>query len=138
MTTQNVPEGPLFGLYLPQLRMDFSIIEERTLAAERAGFDSAWFMDHLSAPARPDTDTLEGWTLAAAIAARTSNIHLGHLVLCDAFRHPSLLAKMAATLDVISGGRLELGLGWGSVEPELASYGFGVARAPERAARLTE
>ena len=88
---------------------------ERTLAAEAAGFDSVWLMDHLVAPAAPEHDTFEGWTLAAALAVRTSTIRIGHLVTCDPFRHPAVLAKMAATVDVLSDGRLELGLGWGSV-----------------------
>ena len=111
--------GPWFGLYLPQLRMSFDRVLERTLAAEAAGFDSVWLMDHLTAPAAPEVDTLEGWTVASALAARTSKIRIGHLVLCDPFRHAVLLAKMAATLDVISGGRLDLGIGWGSVPAEL-------------------
>jgi alkanesulfonate monooxygenase SsuD/methylene tetrahydromethanopterin reductase-like flavin-dependent oxidoreductase (luciferase family) len=127
-----------FGVFLPQLRMSFDTILERTLAAEAAGFDSAWLMDHLAAPAAPEWDTLEGWTLAAGLATRTSRIRLGHLVTCDPFRHPAVLAKMAATLDVLSGGRLELGLGWGSVDAELRTFGFDAGPAPERAARLRE
>src|SRR5437764_882250 len=91
-----MPEGPLFGIFLPQLRMPFSIIEARVRTAEEAGFDSAWFMDHLAPPAAREHDTLEAWTLASAIAARTISIRLGHLVLCNPFRHPALLAKMAA------------------------------------------
>src|SRR5215211_2789369 len=118
--------------------MSFDTILERTLAAEAAGFDSVWLMDHLAAPAAPEWDTLEGWTLAAALAARTSRIRLGHLVTCDPFRHPAVLAKMAATVDVLSDGRLELGLGWGSVERELETYGFGPADPAERAARMRE
>src|SRR5947199_412559 len=85
--------------------MSFDTILERTLAAEAAGFDSVWLMDHLAAPAAPEWDTLEGWTLAAGLATRTSRIRLGHLVTCDPFRHPAVLAKMAATLDVLSDGR---------------------------------
>ncbi len=130
--------GPLFGLFMPQLRMDFSTIEERARTAEDVGFHSVWLMDHMAAPAAPEWDTLEGWTTASALAARTSTIRLGHLVLCNPFRHPALLAKMAATLDVISGGRLELGLGWGSVDSELESYGFGVEPKAARASRLAE
>ena len=133
-----MPGGPLFGIFLPQLRMPFSTIETRVRAAEEAGFDSAWFMDHLAPPAAREHDTLEAWTLASAIAARTIWIRLGHLVLCDPFRHPALLAKMAATLDVISEGRLELGIGWGSVEAELASFGFGPEAPAVRAAKLDE
>jgi alkanesulfonate monooxygenase SsuD/methylene tetrahydromethanopterin reductase-like flavin-dependent oxidoreductase (luciferase family) len=127
-----------FGLFLPQLRMSFDTILERTLAAEAAGFDSVWLMDHLAAPAAPEWDTLEGWTLAAGLATRTSRIRLGHLVTADPFRHPAVLAKMAATLDVLSDGRLELGLGWGSVDAELRTFGIDAGPAPERAARLRE
>jgi alkanesulfonate monooxygenase SsuD/methylene tetrahydromethanopterin reductase-like flavin-dependent oxidoreductase (luciferase family) len=129
---------PWFGLYLPQLRMPFATILERTLAAEAAGFDSVWLMDHLAAPAARESDTFEGWTLAAALAARTTTIRIGHLVTCDPFRHPALLAKMAATVDAVSDGRLELGVGWGSVEAELAAFGIGEGTPRERAARLDE
>ena len=127
-----------FGLFLPQLRMSFDTILERALAAEAAGFDSVWLMDHLAAPAAPEWDTLEGWTLAAGLATRTSRIRLGHLVTCDPFRHPAVLAKMAATVDVLSDGRLELGLGWGSVDAELRTFGIDAGPAAERAARLRE
>jgi alkanesulfonate monooxygenase SsuD/methylene tetrahydromethanopterin reductase-like flavin-dependent oxidoreductase (luciferase family) len=127
-----------FGLFLPQLRMSFGTILERTLAAEAAGFDSVWLMDHLAAPAAPEWDTLEGWTLAAGLATRTTRIRLGHLVTADPFRHPAVLAKMAATLDVLSDGRLELGLGWGSVDAELRTFGIHAGSAPERAGRLRE
>jgi alkanesulfonate monooxygenase SsuD/methylene tetrahydromethanopterin reductase-like flavin-dependent oxidoreductase (luciferase family) len=130
--------GVWFGVFLPQLRMSFDTILERTLAAEAAGFDSVWLMDHLAAPAAPEWDTLEGWTLAAGLATRTSRVRLGHMVTCDPFRHPAVLAKMAATLDVLSGGRLELGLGWGSVDVELRAFGIHAGPASERAARLRE
>jgi alkanesulfonate monooxygenase SsuD/methylene tetrahydromethanopterin reductase-like flavin-dependent oxidoreductase (luciferase family) len=126
------------GLYLPQLRMEFSTIEERVFMAESLGFDSVWFMDHLAAPALPEADTLEAWTTAAALARRTSRIRLGHLTLANAFRHPALLAKMAVTLDVVSEGRLDLGLGWGSVEEELRRYSFPVESNKARATRLAE
>ena len=118
--------------------MSFATILERTLAAEAAGFDSVWLMDHLAAPAAPEHDTFEGWTLAAALAVRTTTIRIGHLVTCDPFRHPAVLAKMAATVDVLSDGRLELGLGWGSVERELETYGIGAGPPTARAARMRE
>ena len=130
--------GPHVGLFMPQLRMTFATIEERVRAAEAAGFHSAWFMDHMAAPLNREWDTFEAWTVTSALAMRTETIRLGHLVLCDAFRHPVLLAKMAATLDVISGGRLELGIGWGSVPDELPDYGFGTDGAPVRAEKLGE
>lgn len=118
--------------------MSWDRLRERTLVAERAGFESVWFMDHFAAPAAPDVDTLEGWTVASAIATLTSTIRIGHLVLCDPFRHPALLAKMAATLDVISRGRLELGLGWGSVPAELDTFGFGADTPRVRAEKMRE
>ena len=127
-----------FGLFLPQMRMTFDAILERVLVAEAAGFDSVWLMDHLAPPAALDHDSLEGWTLAAALAARTSRIRIGHLVTCDPFRHPAVLAKMVATVDVVSGGRVELGIGWGSVPAELRTFGIGERPARERAARLRE
>ena len=126
------------GLFLPQLRMDFPTIEARVRLADELGFHSVWFMDHLTPPAGPGYDCFEGWTLASALARVTERIHLGHLVLCDAFRHPALLAKMAATLDVITEGRLELGLGWGSVPAEIGRFGFGEATNRQRAGRLDE
>ena len=142
MTTRDVTTRrvttPWFGLFLPQLRMDFATILERTLVAEAAGFDSVWLMDHLAAPAATEHDTLEGWTLAAALAARTTTIRIGHLVTCDPFRHPALLAKMAATVDVMSNGRLELGIGWGSVPTELEMFGIGTGSPRTRANRLGE
>jgi alkanesulfonate monooxygenase SsuD/methylene tetrahydromethanopterin reductase-like flavin-dependent oxidoreductase (luciferase family) len=128
----------VFGVFLPQLRMSFATIEAKVRVAEELGYHSVWLMDHLAAPAAPEHDTLEGWTLAAALAARTTSIRLGHLVSANPFRHPALLAKMAATVDVISEGRLELGLGWGSVEEELVAYGYGAAPSRVRAAELGE
>ena len=128
----------MFGVFLPQLRMSFATIEAKARSAEELGYHSVWLMDHLAAPAAPEHDTLEGWTLAAALAARTSTVRLGHLVTANPFRHPALLAKMAATVDVVSGGRLELGLGWGSLEDELLTFGIGVAPPPMRAAQLGE
>ncbi|HET6951599.1 MAG TPA: LLM class flavin-dependent oxidoreductase [Acidimicrobiales bacterium] len=128
----------LAGLYLPQVRMDLATIEARVHAAEEAGFHSVWFMDHLAPPAARGLDMLDAWTVATAVALRTEAIHVGHLVLCSEFRHPALLAKQAASLDVVSGGRLELGLGWGSVAAELADYGFTTAPPAVRSRRLAE
>ena len=118
--------------------MEWDTILERVLVAEEAGFDGVWLMDHLAPPAAPGHDTFEAWTLAAALAARTTTIRLGHLVLCAPFRHPAVLAKEVATVDAISGGRVDLGLGWGSVPDELRRYGIGEEPSRVRAARLRE
>jgi alkanesulfonate monooxygenase SsuD/methylene tetrahydromethanopterin reductase-like flavin-dependent oxidoreductase (luciferase family) len=118
--------------------MSYGTIEEKVRLAEGLGFHSVWFMDHLAPPAQLDADTFEAMTLVAALAARTTKIRLGHLVLNGLLRHPAQLAKEAATIDVISGGRLELGLGWGSVPQELTTYGYRRDTPVERVRRLVE
>jgi len=131
-------KGPWFGLFLPQIRMKFDVILARAQAAEAVGFDSVWLIDHLATPMGPKLDLLEAWTTAAALAVRTESIRIGHMVTCDPFRHPALLAKMVATVDVLSDGRLDLGIGWGSVEAELRRFGIGDHPPAVRAARLRE
>jgi probable F420-dependent oxidoreductase len=95
-------------------------------AAEGAGLDSVWLADHLLAQ-MPD-GTVHGmhdaWTLLSAVAAVTTRVELGPLVLCNSFRDPGVVAKMAATLDEVSGGRLVLGLGAGWHDPEYEAFGF--------------
>ena len=127
-----------FGFFLPQVRLPWLEIHARARCAESLGYHSFWLMDHLAAPAAEESDCLEAWTLATALAARTDRIRIGHLVLCNSFRHPALLAKMAATLDCVSAGRLELGLGWGSQPGELSAFGIGDEPPALRAARLRE
>jgi len=127
-----------FGVYVPQFKTDVASMVGLATSAEAASFDSFWVMDHLLTPGAPPCDTLESWTLLTAIACATDRIRLGHLVGCAPFRHPSLLAKMAATFDQVSHGRLELGLGWGSVESELTAYGFEAGSRRERSRALGE
>ena len=129
---------PEFGVYLPQVALDGPAVLERARVAEETGLDSLWFYDHLYSPGQPDRPSLEAWTLASWVLARTERLGVGHLVLCNNFRHPALLAKMAATLDVLSGGRVELGLGSGSVEGEHLEAGLPWGTAAERAERLDE
>lgn len=97
---------------------------ERWRLFERLGFDSAWDCDHLLQPSRPDGPYLEAWTLLAALAAVTERIRIGVLVSSNTFRHPALLAKEIVTVDHVSGGRLEVGLGAGWYEPEHRMFGF--------------
>ena len=127
-----------FWLYLPQMRMSFATIMERAKAAEEAGFDGVALMDHMAPPALPSADMYDAITTAAAIAATTRRLRIGHLVLCSSFRHPCLLAKEVVSLDHLSGGRFELGLGWGSVPDEHSRFGFPAEDAATRAARLEE
>jgi alkanesulfonate monooxygenase SsuD/methylene tetrahydromethanopterin reductase-like flavin-dependent oxidoreductase (luciferase family) len=127
-----------FGVYLPQVGVDFDLLLDRAIACERLGYDSFWLYDHLGAPGQPSRGSLEAWTVATALLARTSVLRVGHLVLCNNFRHPALLARMATTLDVISGGRLELGIGSGSIESEHRAAGLPWGSARERGDRLGE
>src|SRR6266516_3816166 len=105
--------------------------------AEAIGLDSLWVCDHfLSGPAgRPAEAIHEGWTIVAALAASTTTIELGQLVMCVSFRSPALLAKMAVTADGVSGGRLVLGLGAGWYDPEYLAFGL---PADHRVARFEE
>ena len=94
--------------------------------AEEVGFDSLWVPDHLlfRFPDQPPTGAWEGWSLLAAVAASTQRVEVGTLVTCTGFRNSALLAKMADTVDEVSGGRLVLGLGAGWHEPEFAAFGL--------------
>ncbi len=127
-----------FGVYVPQLVLSFDDILERARRCERLGFDRFWLYDHLHGPGLPDTPSLEGWTLATALLARTERLRVGHLVLCNNFRHPAVLARMATTLDIISGGRLEFGLGSGSDPREHLEAGLPYGTYAQRSARLGE
>jgi len=105
---------------------------------EELGFDSAWDCDHYVQPSRPHGPYFEGWTLLAGLAAVTSRIRIGVLVSCNTFRHPALLAKEAVTVDHISNGRLELGLGAGWYEPEHAMFGIPFPTPAELVGRFEE
>jgi alkanesulfonate monooxygenase SsuD/methylene tetrahydromethanopterin reductase-like flavin-dependent oxidoreductase (luciferase family) len=127
-----------FHLFLPQMRMPLDAIVDRALAAESAGFEGIALMDHLAPPMAAHHDMWEAMTAATWLLARTQSLVVGHLVLCDPLRHPAVLARQAATLDHASGGRFELGIGWGSVPDELDTFGVGAAPPRERVARLGE
>ena len=94
--------------------------------AEQLGFDSIWLYDHLlyRPEGRSTIGIWECWTMLSALAEATSRIELGTLVLCNSFRNPAILAKMAVTLDDVSGGRLTLGIGAGWNEPEYKAFGL--------------
>ncbi len=127
-----------FHLFLPQMRMPVDAVVDRARAAEAAGFEGLALMDHLAPPLATEHDMWEAMTLATWLLARTRSLVVGHLVLCDALRHPAVLARQATSLDHASGGRFELGIGWGSVPDELVTFGVGASTPRERVARLGE
>jgi alkanesulfonate monooxygenase SsuD/methylene tetrahydromethanopterin reductase-like flavin-dependent oxidoreductase (luciferase family) len=110
---------------------------ERWRTYEALGFDSIWLCDHFTA-ARNDAPLFEPWTALAALATVTTQVHFGTVVSCAAFRHSALLAKQATTIDHISNGRLEIGLGAGWWEEEHVRWGFPFLEPPERIARFRE
>ena len=106
---------------------------------EALGFESIWLFDHFHTVPRPSLEiTFEAFTTLAALAAQTQRVRLGHVVLCAAYRNPALMTKMISTLDAISGGRMELGLGAGWKRDEWRAYGYGFPDAPERLAILKD
>ncbi|MGH7821031.1 MAG: LLM class flavin-dependent oxidoreductase, partial [Candidatus Binatia bacterium] len=126
------------GVYLPQVGLAWEELRARVAECDRLGIDSVWLMDHLYPPALPKIPSFEAWTAATALAAATERVRIGHLVLANGFRHPALLAKMAITLDHVSGGRFDLGIGSGSYAPEFAQFGIEFPGGRERAERLGE
>ncbi|MCV7259966.1 LLM class flavin-dependent oxidoreductase [Mycobacterium shimoidei] len=112
-------------LFLPQVRLAVADIVDRARHAEASGFDGIAFIDHLEAPGLPDENIWEAMAVATWVAAKTQRLRIGHLVLCDAFRHPAVLAKQAVTLSAASEGRFDLGLGSGSWPAEFTKFDVG-------------
>ncbi len=99
---------------------------ELATQAESLGFESLWVFDHFhTVPDPTDEITFESFSVLSALAMATQRVRLGHMVVCTAFRNPGLTAKLASTIDVISGGRFELGIGAGWKEDEWLAYGYG-------------
>lgn len=116
--------------------IDFEMIKSVALLCESLGFEKLWVADHLILG--NESRILESWTVMSCLAATTSRIRIGSKVLCYVFRHPAILAKMASTLDVVSGGRLELGLGSGWYEEEATRYGVTFPTLSTRIEQLSE
>jgi F420-dependent oxidoreductase-like protein len=139
-----------FGLLVPQgWTMDLAGIKDPVEAyetmtrvaqtAEEVGFASVWLVDHFHTIPRPSQEvTFECWMSTAALARDTSTIRIGQMVTCNSYRHPALLAKMASTVDVISHGRLNFGIGAGWDEQEYHAYGYAFPDGPERLRQLRE
>ncbi|HEY1737932.1 MAG TPA: LLM class flavin-dependent oxidoreductase [Acidimicrobiia bacterium] len=127
-----------FNLFLPQMRMPFEQLVVRARAAEAAGFVGITGMDHLAPPLAAEQPMFDAMVTTTWLAARTERLRVGSLVLCDAFRHPAVLAREAVSIDHASGGRFDLGIGWGSVPDELATFGVGSTKPRDRVERLRE
>ncbi len=139
-----------FGLSLPQgWTMDLASIKDPVEAyetmtcvaqtAEEAGFASVWLADHFHTIPQPSQEvTFECWTSIAALARSTSRIRIGAGVTCNGYRNPALLAKMASTVDVLSHGRLNFGIGAGWYEHEYRAYGYNYPDTADRLRRLRE
>jgi F420-dependent oxidoreductase-like protein len=138
-----------FGLFIPQgWRLDlvgipvdehWRVMSDLASYADGAAWDSLWVYDHFhTVPVPIDEATHEAWSLMAAYAATTSRIKLGQMCTAMSYRNPAYLAKVAATVDVISGGRVQMGIGGGWYEHEWRAYGYGFPSAGERLGRLDE
>jgi alkanesulfonate monooxygenase SsuD/methylene tetrahydromethanopterin reductase-like flavin-dependent oxidoreductase (luciferase family) len=138
MTQARGPLSPRreWFLFLPQYRQSMADVVARARVAETSGFDGIAFLDHLETPMALDQPLWEAMTTATWIAAKTDRLRISHLVLCDAFRHPAVLAKQAVTLAEASGGRFELGLGSGSMPAELAKFDITSDGGAARVTRL--
>src|SRR6266566_1358553 len=139
-----------FGLSLPQgWTMELASIQDPVEAyetmtrvaqtADEVGFASVWLVDHFHTIPRPSQEvTFECWMSTAALARDTRTIRIGQMVTCNSYRHPALLAKMASTVDVLSHGRLNVGMGAGWDEQEYRAYGYAYPDGPERLRQLRE
>lgn len=138
-----------FGAFVPQgWRLDLAGIETSdqwatmqrvARQAENLGFDSVWVYDHFhTVPLPTQEPTFEAWSLMAALAAVTERVRLGQMCTCNGYRHPAYLAKVAASIDAISGGRVEMGIGGGWYEHEYLAYGFPFPKASVRLGELDE
>jgi alkanesulfonate monooxygenase SsuD/methylene tetrahydromethanopterin reductase-like flavin-dependent oxidoreductase (luciferase family) len=126
-----------FGICTDQ-NMTWDKNVERWQLFERLGYESAWLCDHLVQPSRPNGPYLEAWSLLAGLAARTEKIRIGVLVTSNTFRFPQVVAKMAVTIDHISNGRLDVGLGAGWYEPEHTMFGIPFPETRELVGRFKE
>jgi len=127
-----------FGVTLPQLKRSWEDARAAAQEFERLGYDSLWVNDHLYGVPMPSVPIMEAWTLLTAIGVVTSRVELGTLVSPPGFRNPALHAKMAATLDQITGGRVIVGLGTGWFEAEFRGYGYDFPPVGQRLAELSE
>lgn len=127
-----------FGIFSPQAGMSFKAMLDRATNAEKLGYHSLWLVDHFWNRGVPEADVLECTTMMSALAACTGKLRIGSLVICNSFRNPALLAKALTTIDNISNGRLEIGLGAGWMDEEYRAYGYEFPSIGTRLRQLEE
>jgi F420-dependent oxidoreductase-like protein len=127
-----------FGIFSPQAALNFKAILERAINAEKLVYHSLWLVDHFWNRGVPQADVMECTATMSALAARTEKIRIGSLVLCNSFRNPGYLAKSLTTIDNISNGRLEVGLGAGWMDEEYRAYGYEFPSTGTRLRQLEE
>ncbi len=136
-----IPQGWRFDLVGLEPAVHWDVMKSLATRADSPDtpWDSVWVYDHFhTTPVPSDEATHEVWTLMAAFAASTHNVKLGQMCTCMAYRNPAYLAKVAATVDIISGGRAQMGIGGGWYEHEWRAYGYGFPRAGVRLGMLDE
>ncbi len=124
-----------FAIFSPQAGMSWPALLDRARLAEKLGFHSLWLVDHMWTRGMPDLDHHECLALMAGLAAATERLRIGTLVICNSYRNPALLAKSLTSIDHISNGRLEIGLGAGWMDEEYRAYGYDF---PSMGARLKQ
>jgi F420-dependent oxidoreductase-like protein len=134
-----VPQGWRLDLAGVPAADHWATMRDLAQAADAGPFESIWVYDHFhTVPIPTEEPTYEAWSLMAAFAASTTRVRLGQMCTCMAYRNPAYLAKVAATVDVVSGGRVEMGIGAGWYEHEWRAYGYGFPSAGDRLGMLDE
>ncbi len=134
-----VPQGWRHDLVGIPVEDHWSTMVHVANTIEQSGYESLWVYDHFHTIPEPTQEvTYEAWTLMAALAVETSTVRLGQMCTCNTYRPPSYLAKVAASVDVISGGRLEMGIGAGWYEHEHDGYGYPFLKPSKRIGMLRE
>lgn len=134
-----IPQGWRFDLVGIEPSDQWRVMRELAQRADEGVWESIWVYDHFHTTPVPSQEaTHEAWTLMAAFAAATDRVRLGQMCTCMGYRNPAYLAKVAATVDIVSGGRTEMGIGGGWYEHEWRAYGYGFPPIPERLGMLRE
>ena len=123
---------PVLDVQLNPSAGPWTDLRERALAAESAGYGALWTFDHLAGLSLRGDTMFESFTFLTALSQQTERVRLGHIVMSAGFRNPALVAKMVSTLDVVSNGRAEVGIGAGWKEDEWKAYGYGFPGRKER------